>query len=163
MRQFLAVAVVFLPLSLVEPCSAQEPRTPLRLGLHVATNASETPPDMVRVGGQALIPLVGRLDAYPAFSVIFDRASWEASANLRFRPIPSSSDAAPVYLGGGGAVIDWGPVTRFYDVLLAGLEIPIGPFRPYAEIQFLDPLDRLITGGGDFGVQLYFGVNRVIR
>lgn len=53
---------------------------------------------------------------------------------------------------------------RFYDVLFWGLKAGVGEYPPFVEMQFLDGIHRLTTAGrGDFGVQLYVGVNRVLR
>ena len=95
--------------------------------------------------------------------MFLDRASWELSAAVRFRLLSSPDGGAPLYVGGGPALIDWGPLVSSSDLLLVGFEAPLRTNRPYLEVQVLDPFARLATAGGDFGVQVHIGVNHVVR
>ena len=50
-----------------------------------------------------------------------------------------------------------------YDLWITGLELPSGRLRPYAELQFLGPVHRLMTSAADWGVQAYAGVTWAVR
>jgi hypothetical protein len=120
------------------------------------------PFDMVRVGGHLLIPLSTRFELYPAVSRFLDGAEWEVGVALRYRPLSSPNGMSPWYVGAGWAAINWGPTHTNYDVLLSGVEIPLGRFRPYVEVQALG-LGNLLVSSGDFGIQVHSGLSWAIR
>lgn len=146
---------------------AQNDDDPTFVGLHVGNNLSnfsDRPIDVLRVGGQMLLPVRGALRLYPTASVHLDRAQWQVSALVRIDPTPYRA-TVPFYFGGGVSYINWdGPGATFYDVLFWGLKAHVGRYEPFLEMQFFDGIHRLTTRiRGNFGVQLYVGVNRVLR
>jgi len=162
MRQTLLVvaALSFWPVLAV---SGQQTLPPLRIGAHVAGNMMNGPFDMYRVGAQLVIPLGPRLAFYPAVSRFLDDAEWELSAALRYRPFGSREGSSPLYLGVGAAGIRWASIGRGYDLLITGLELPNGRLRPYAELQFLGAVFKLVDPSQDFGVQAHAGVTWAVR
>lgn len=160
------VAAVFSAVAITPLLRAQEASDPVFVGLHVGdnlSNFSDRPIDMARIGGQVLVPIRGPFSFYPAASIYLDGADWQLSALARIDPTPSRA-TIPLYLGGGVSIINWDdPTTRFYDVLFWGLKAQFGTFQAFVEMQFLDPIHRLTTTTrGNFGVQLYLGVNRAM-
>src|SRR5882672_9499939 len=160
MRRLLAVTV--LVLGLVSTQAAAQQAASLRIGAHVAGNTMNGPFDLVRVGGHLLIPVGKRFDVYPAVSRFLDGAKWEVSIALRYRPLSSPDGMSPWYIGGGWAAINWGPTHTNYDVLLSGVEVPLGRFRPYVEVQAIGLMNRLVSDG-DFGIQIHSGLGWAIR
>lgn len=141
--------------------------SPRLAGIHFGSslnNFSDEPIDMARVGAQLALPVVGPVDFYPMASVHLDRAQWQLSALVRVN-FTRGRASNPLYVGAGVSQINWdGPATRFYDVLLWGLKAGMGAYQPFVEMQFIDGIHRLTTTTrGDFGVQLYIGVNRVLQ
>jgi len=163
MRQTLLV-VAALSSWPVLPVFGQQTLPPVRLGAHVAGNMMNGPFDLYRVGGQLVIPVSPRLALYPSVSRFLDGAEWEVSAALRYRPFGASTGDSPLYLGVGFAGINWGHEGRGYDLLITGLELPLGRLRPYAELQFLGPVFKLVDPQrADWGVQAYTGITWTLR
>jgi len=162
MRRTLIVALMLGSWATV-PAKGQQPLPPFRFGTHVAGNMMNGPFDMYRVGAQAVIPVGARLALYPAVSRFLDGAEWEVSAALRYRPLGARDGSSPLYLGVGFAGINWGHEGRGYDLLITGLELPIGRLRPYAELQFLGPVFKLVNPQHDWGVQAYTGITWAVR
>ncbi|OLC06225.1 MAG: hypothetical protein AUH41_13235 [Gemmatimonadetes bacterium 13_1_40CM_66_11] len=161
MRPLIIVAMLGSWASL--PALGQQTRAPLRIGTHVAGNMMNGPFDMYRVGGQLVIPIGPRLAVYPVVSRFLDGPEWELSAALRYRPFGAREGSSPLYLGVGFAGINWGHEGRGYDLLITGLELPIGRLRPYAELQFLGPVFKLVNPQQDWGVQAYSGLTWALR
>jgi len=162
MRQTLMVVAALCSWPVL-PVLGQHTLPPLRFGTHVAGNMMNGPFDMYRVGAQLVAPVGPRLSLYPAISRFLDNAEWEVSAALRYRPFGSRDGSSPLYLGVGAAAINFGPNTTGYDLWITGLELPSGRLRPYAELQFLGPVHRLMTSAADWGVQAYAGVTWAVR
>lgn len=146
--------------------NAQAPPEVSFVGVHFGCNLSnfaDDPIDMARLGAQLLLSVAGPLGFYPMASVHLDRAQWQLSALARVDLTPSRA-TIPFYFGGGVSYLNWdGPTTRLYDVLFWGLKAAVKRYQPFVEMQFLDGINRLTSGGGDFGVQLYVGVSRALR
>lgn len=142
----------------VTPAAPQQASTPLRIGAHIAGNMMNGPFDLVRVGGQLLIPLGTRVDAYPAVSRFLDGGEWQVSFALRYRPF--AAPGSPLYLGAGWTGINFGPQRESYDLWLTGVEVPVGRLRPYVEMQFLGPI---VSMPGGVLVQAYAGITWAAR
>ena len=154
--------VVALLCSSATAAFAQQPLPPLRIGTHVAGNMMNGPFDMYRVGTQLIVPVSRRLALYPSVSRFLDGAQWELSAALRYRPFGSREGSSPLYVGVGVAGIRWETQGLGYDLWLAGLELPNGRLRPYAELQFLGPVLQIVDSH-DWGVQAHAGLTWAVR
>lgn len=153
MRRVFAATVLVCALVSTQAAAQQAPPA-LRIGAHVGGNMMNGPFDYVRFGGHLLIPLGARVDIYPAVSHFSDGADWQVSIALRYRPF--AAPRSPLYVGAGWTGINYGPSSESYDVWLTGVEVPLGRFRPYVEMQFLGPIVSL---PGSVIVQAYAGIN----
>lgn len=161
MRRLFAAAVLLCVFLSTHAVAQGTP--PLRIGAQVAGNMMNGPFDLVRAGGQVMIPFSARLYARASLSRFVGGAKWEVSAALRYRPLGPADGSSPLYVGAGLTAINWGPQSGSYDLWLTGLEIPQGRFRPYIELQFLGPVHRLINTQADFGVQAFTGFTWAVR
>jgi hypothetical protein len=151
---------------------AQRAEAPRLAGVHFGLNLmnfNTDPIDVARLGAQVALPIVGPVTFYPMAAVGLDRAAWQLSALTRVDFTPGRT-SNPLYLGAGVSLLNWEgrdaqpAETTFYDVLFLGLKAAVREYQPFVELEFLDAIHRVTTGyEGDFGVQLYVGINRVFR
>ncbi|MGH2669663.1 MAG: hypothetical protein ACRDH5_11220 [bacterium] len=160
MRRLLVCFALFCFAAVTSVASQQLP--PLRVGAHVAGNMMNGPFDLIRVGGKVMLPVSARLYAQGSVNRFTGGAEWEVSGALRYRPFGATAGDSPFYLGVGWAGINFGGNHESYDLWLTGLELPVGRFRPYVELQFLGPVQRLVADG-DWGVQAYSGITWSVR
>lgn len=124
----------------------------LDLGGQVGTRLTADGAVDGRLGAQAVLSLVGVVELYPMLNVFLSSAAggtsivgWQMLGAIRVRPFGRRT---PWYLGTGLTAITFekvflgdvrAPVDTQYHLLLTGLTLPLGTFRPFLELQVLRP------------------------
>jgi hypothetical protein len=165
------VAVV-LAAVLAPTWAAGQASNRVSLGIHGGFNFSDGAVEDERIGIQGSVPVIWRLSLNPAFGYFYnfpgdpsgflEGSAWEAYLTARVHPFGTNS-----WLGLGygltfahasveaadGAFSD--SDSDATDVGVVSVTLPKGRVRPFAEVYFIDLLERSSAVGG----HLLFGLN----
>jgi hypothetical protein len=165
------VAVVLAALLKPNWAASQTPDR-VNLGIHGGFNFSDGAVDDERIGIQASVPVIWRLTLDPAVGYFYnfpddpsgflEGSAWEAYLTLRVHPFGANSwlglgygltFAHATLEAANGAFSD--SDSDATDVGVVSLTLPKGRFRPFADVYFIDLLERNAAVGG----HLIFGLN----
>ena len=119
--------------------SAQRPLRSISVGTYLGANFSTpTDPSQPRIGAQAVLPLIGPFDFYPAIEMFPDVGSWHGLLNLRLQPFGTRGSVSVWYVGAGFALSEQDTRKAF----VTGFQWPPAGPRPFLELRFLGDIEH---------------------